>query len=51
MMAAMFNQGAAIDLLLAHGANRDAREQGGLSALDLALRMNTPLAIERLQAV
>ncbi|WP_228527143.1 ankyrin repeat domain-containing protein [Noviherbaspirillum soli] len=36
MVAAMFNRCDVVDLLLRHGAPADARDAGGLTALDVA---------------
>jgi ankyrin repeat protein len=42
MMAAMFNRCDVVDLLPRHGARVDARDAGGLTALDVARIMGAP---------
>jgi ankyrin repeat protein len=42
MMAAMFNRCDTVDLLRRHGARADARDAGGLTALDVARITGAP---------
>jgi ankyrin repeat protein len=42
MIAAMFNRTEIVDLLIAHGANPQARDASGVTPLDAANRMGAP---------
>ncbi|MGI4856868.1 MAG: ankyrin repeat domain-containing protein, partial [Janthinobacterium lividum] len=50
MMAAMFNRTEIVDLLIAHGANPDATDANGVTALDAARRMGAPATEAQLAA-
>jgi ankyrin repeat protein len=42
MIAAMFNRTEIVDLLIAHGADPQARDASGVTPLDAANRMGAP---------
>ena len=42
MIAAMFNRTDMVELLLAHGADANARDANGVSAADASSRMGAP---------
>ncbi len=49
MMAAMFDRAEMLDLLLARGADAEARDAGGLTARDLADRMGATQTAAKLR--
>jgi ankyrin repeat protein len=51
MMAAQYGTGAAVELLLAEGAQASQKNKQGLSALDFARRASRPDAIKLLTPV
>jgi ankyrin repeat protein len=48
MFATMFGRNNLVKLILKYGANKDLREQRGLTALDLAVQQGNVEAVELL---